>query len=72
MKLLLLSALLPVSFGLPLGMMVWRSAPPPLLAGQSVLEQASYCDLFVIKTDQGLAVALDESRWPSSCRAARM
>jgi hypothetical protein len=63
-KLLALAVLLPTGFASALGLMVWSSASMPLLGGQIVMEQASYCEVFVIKTDHGLAVVVDESRWP--------
>ena len=64
MKLLVISALLPVSFVAALGVMVWTSVSPSLLDGEIVMEKASYCDLFVIETGQGWALARDETSWP--------
>jgi hypothetical protein len=61
MKLLVISALLPVSFVAALGVRVWTGVAPSLLDGQIVMEQASYCDLFVIETGQGWALARDET-----------
>ena len=48
------------------GLAPWygQALPAQLLNGQIVIEQAAFCDLFVIETNQGLALAVDESHWP--------